>query len=1254
MAELNAGTVVADRFEIIEEIASGGMGAVYRARQTSLGRQIALKVLHSEVAFTARARRRFGREARAVARLNHPHIASVFDFGTDNDDQTLWLAMELVEGESLVSLMSESIDVVRLVTLTDQILSALSAAHARGIIHRDLKPSNILLTTEESGQESIKLVDFGLAATHSDALSLDDEAFDEDNADDDSDNGDDAPPQADTNRRVLLGTPRYMAPELFRQEAVEPGVDLYALGVILFEILAGSPPYRGDDPQELMRAHLRSPIPRLTPREGDVPPELERCIYQLLAKDRSERFQSAAAVRPHIQAVLNQFSYAPWMSQAPNLSRPGLFAQNGGQTIPPSNLMRGDVSQFGPGGVAQAPLVGRNRERRNLERVVRKTVQSGQGSLAFLEGESGIGKSRLLEWIRVRIQEADVMDVASGSFSRGGSDFEGIRDLLVDVLDTAEVASDDLANHLAEKLSAWNFSTEDAELCLTLMHPGGDSAIFEEGSGDRGVSVQERVFAMIERILRRAGEEKPRLLVLEELHHAGDKAQAFLQHLAVGMHLDPMAVLLVGTLRAEEIEQSAELRYALERLERLGPEHVLRLQLDRLKPQDAQNLVQKLAPVDDNLAAEIATRGSGNPLHISQILSYLQESAKLTWENGGWRLADGVDIQSELPDEIAELMRYRLARLTGGSDDPEATRAILERAAVLGPRFDYDLLRRLLTLEEHQPWLASLDAVLEVLVDHGLFREVGTGGRDVLAFNHLMMRDVLLKAIEERRSKRHLHRLAARAKKQHYGDSYHQRALEFVDHYAKAREPSGVYAYTVRAAQNAADGAKLREAMSLFRDAEALVADADVSPHSPGLDEVSDVLSGPEVALEVAHLERRVGEYNSAQAHYRELLDHSDPQIDLWARWGLGEVHRRRGHLKQARNWYDDTRRAIQSIWKGPNADDVRALLQRVDTYCIFSLAQLTHARGLYPKAQQWIDQGLKRADKLGERSLEARLLRLATDTHWRRGQSRDAEVCHRRAAILEEEINDRSLQAHGQRHEARFLRAVGQPRQAQKRAERALDALVDLDQTHDAAHARLLLGHLAFSAANYKRAARFYRAAHDIFEDFQDIRGVAHCNLALANLAYTVNRYKETQTLVREAMGTLRSIGDVAALTEARLLMGRLRLTARHATKALPLLSDAVEHFQRLDDQRSLVVAQVYLALAFHRTDDADRCTAMMEELLDDLERLDLAHPCLPDGLDQLAEALSDDHPQWAESLRHIRQDVHHRLGRQSSPVSV
>jgi eukaryotic-like serine/threonine-protein kinase len=341
MSKLVEGTTVAGRFVIVEPLGEGGMGAVYRALQTSLDREVALKVLHSEQAFTARARRRFGREARAVARLNHPHIASVFDFGTDNDDQTLWLAMELVDGQSLSVLKRDPINVLRLVSLTDQMLSALSAAHARGIIHRDLKPSNILLTRDNEGREIIKLVDFGLAATQGGELDLENAP---------GGLGDEE--SEATQKPVIMGTPRYMAPELFRRLPIEPRVDLYALGIILYEILAGQPPYPGDDPRAIMKGHLREPIPQLKVREGDIPALLERCIYTLLAKDPAHRYESAAEVRDVMQHIIGEYSYVPWMVTGPSLADPGNmshpgnlsamgFLSNwGGQTIPPAARAR--------------------------------------------------------------------------------------------------------------------------------------------------------------------------------------------------------------------------------------------------------------------------------------------------------------------------------------------------------------------------------------------------------------------------------------------------------------------------------------------------------------------------------------------------------------------------------------------------------------------------------------------------------------------------------------------------------------------------------------------------------------------------------------------------------------------------------------------------------------------------------------------------------------------------------------------------
>ncbi len=711
MTEYGEGTEVAGRFVILDRLGEGGMGAVFRALQTSLDREVALKVLHSKVAFTPRARRRFGREARAVARLNHPHIAGVFDFGADNDDQTLWLAMELVEGSSMTGLKREPIETLRMLSLTDQVLSALSAAHARGIIHRDLKPSNILLTVDDEGREIIKLVDFGLAATQEGELSLENAP---------GGLGEELTETA-PGARVIMGTPRYMAPEIFRRKPVDPRVDLYALGVILFELLAGSPPYPGDDPREVMRGHLKMPIPKLAPRDGvDVPTELERIIYGLLAKDADERYQAASEVRDAVQHIINDFSYVPWatgptMGEMANptggISSPGFLSAFGGQTIPPAAMLGGSKP-----GVSSptAPLVGRNQERRTIEQHIRRTVTDSVGGLLTIEGEEGVGKTRLSQWVRVRVEESGLMRSAVGTYARSGGGFDGIRSVLDALLGTGEVSYDEIPLVIENRLARWGFGVEEIQTCIQLMKPGGEELLFDGSSpaSDARVSRQERVFAVIEKILRHSANERPLLIVLENLHQAGETTFAFLEHLAVGLHLTPAPLLVISTVNADEIDNVPDLKEALTRLGRFGTDFG-RIKLNRLGIDEATALVQKLVPLDEELARRIATRSGGNPLHLTQILRYLQESQKLVFESGSWILKGDVDIAREVPRELGEMMRYRAERMVARYLEPEAATALLERCAILGRRFDYRLLRAFVEAEGNETYSAHLDSVLE-------------------------------------------------------------------------------------------------------------------------------------------------------------------------------------------------------------------------------------------------------------------------------------------------------------------------------------------------------------------------------------------------------------------------------------------------------------------------------------------------------------------------------------------------------------
>jgi eukaryotic-like serine/threonine-protein kinase len=260
------------RYRLVRRIGGGGMGEVWEADDTVLGRRVALKVLVQELADDARATKRFVREARATARLTHPNVTRVYDFGRDGG--LPYLVMELLEGDTLADrLAGGPLPPAEAARIGAAVADALDAAHGRGIIHRDVKPSNVLLTP--AGQ--VKVMDFGIAA-----------AADETHS---------------TTGSGLYGTAAYISPERAAGQPATPAADIYSLGAVLYELLTGRPPFIGDSPVLVVRAHLHErprPVRELAPL---VPPRLADACELALAKDPTHRPSSAAALAIRLRAA---------------------------------------------------------------------------------------------------------------------------------------------------------------------------------------------------------------------------------------------------------------------------------------------------------------------------------------------------------------------------------------------------------------------------------------------------------------------------------------------------------------------------------------------------------------------------------------------------------------------------------------------------------------------------------------------------------------------------------------------------------------------------------------------------------------------------------------------------------------------------------------------------------------------------------------------------------------------------------------
>jgi serine/threonine-protein kinase len=269
--ERRVGNVVAGKYRLEGFLSRGGMGAVYRATHVMLGKPCVVKVIRPDLVTSPELVRRFLREARAAAGLSHPNIVIVFDLG-EAEDGTLYIAMELVQGRSLHDVIRQEgrIAPSRTVHLLRQVASALAQAHRQHIVHRDLKPQNLMVTRDSEGRETVKLLDFGIAKTFDENTEL-------------------------TATGLTLGTPQYMAPEQVMGGAIDHRTDLYALGVILYQMLIGEVPFTATSAPALLMKHVNDVPDPPSRRRPDlhIPAGLEAVALRCLEKEPARRFQSA-------------------------------------------------------------------------------------------------------------------------------------------------------------------------------------------------------------------------------------------------------------------------------------------------------------------------------------------------------------------------------------------------------------------------------------------------------------------------------------------------------------------------------------------------------------------------------------------------------------------------------------------------------------------------------------------------------------------------------------------------------------------------------------------------------------------------------------------------------------------------------------------------------------------------------------------------------------------------------------------------
>jgi serine/threonine protein kinase/tetratricopeptide (TPR) repeat protein len=682
------GRVLGDKFKLTACIGIGGSGAVYKADQIALGRTVAVKILNEELSADARMIKRFRDEATSASRLNHPNCVSIIDYG-QSQDGLLYLAMEYVKGPTLTQLLvnENPLPIERVVDIVRQALSGIEDAHLGGVIHADLKSDNIILDQRRAGIDVVKIVDFGIARLTTTVRDPDD--------------------------RSISGTPEYMAPEVITGAPPSFASDIYAVGIILYELLAYKTPFFAGTTTEVLANHLKALIPTLSARRDQVPRELDAIVSKALAKHPGDRYASAAEMRAALAKVQHRSSRTPTADKcihcgtscAPQFKfcpECGAPRRRDAPVIPAAPPPR-----MSPADVLPLPFFGRTAELAKLLAHMRK--EPGRDPGLLVTGLEGAGRSALLRRAYDQIgSEARVVYQIGSDPSGLAAPFYPIRSLLAAVLQLPPVSSE---VELREAVFAIGLGERDVPGIAQLF--GYPTTLLDL---EPPVRRREIVWSSL-RVLERSAAQAPITVVCEDIDRFDHPSLEILRRAAYVPELIlPPIVMTSSTALAAQ-----------------WPAVVPRLEIGALEVGDLGRIVARLEQagvrgMPSPQALLETTRAS--PGHIEHVVRYLLEGGKAE------------DTATSLPDLVAA----RLSMLK------QTTRDVLQAAAVLGIEPQIDLLRAMVPGEPLESAMA--DAERSGLLGHDPSGE--------LAFTSRLARDIVYDATpaDVRRS---LHAAAAAA-----------------------------------------------------------------------------------------------------------------------------------------------------------------------------------------------------------------------------------------------------------------------------------------------------------------------------------------------------------------------------------------------------------------------------------------------------------------------------------------------------------